>query len=410
MPPDETTRPVLHVAVVLAIAGGSAVLGAWKAGPPAGQAPTDRAGGTGGYSTVPLLGKAELDSSRPPFQGGVHPDPGLDERPVLSLPLRAVHVTPEAWVKARLRRGVLKLVRERKINGIQLDLKDETGMIGYRSTIPLAKRIGSSAGTYDLPKAVRQIHELGVPVIGRIVCFADPVLAERSWATGKTDRVIQTRAGQPFQVHGGFTNFADPDVIRYNIDIAQEAAEAGVDHILYDYVRRPDAALSALHIPGLKGDPSDAVARFVRLTKKRLKPYGTLLGVSVFGIASTRPDEISQNIPKLAKHSDYIAPMVYPSHWGPGEYGVPDPINQPYDIVRRSLPDFKRAVRGRGTKVIPWLQDFTLGVYYGPDKVKAQLKAASDAGIGSWILWDPFVTYTGEALPRMSKQAFAGKT
>ena len=49
--------------------------------------------------------------------------------------------------------------------------------------------------------------------------------------------------------------------------------------------------------------------------------------------------------------------------------------------------------------MVPWLQDFSLGRAYGPAEVAAQLRAARDAGIEEWILWDPAVTYTEDALP-----------
>lgn len=312
--------------------------------------------------------------------------------------IRAVHVGSEAWADPALRRPLIRMIRRGQINAIQLDLKDETGRIGYRSRIPMARRLKASTGRYDLARAIARIERLGVPVIGRIVAFRDPLLAERSWAAGRRGRVIQTPSGERFAGYGGFTNFAHPAVRRYNIDIAEEAAKAGVDHILYDYVRRPDAPLSQLRFPGLKGSPERSIARFMKETKRRLRPHGTFLGASLYGIAATRPHEISQNVPMIARHVDYVAPMLYPSHWGPGEYGVPSPIDQPYEIVRRSLPDFKRAVKGTGARVIPWLQDFTLGVHYGPDKVRAQIRAARDAGVKDWILWDPFVTYTEAAL------------
>ena len=82
----------------------------------------------------------------------------------------------------------------------------------------------------------------------------------------------------------------------------------------------------------------------------------------MFGVAATRPDEVAQNIPKMAEHLDYVSAMVYPSHWAPGEYGVADPNGEPYEIVQRSLEDFKKDVRGTGARVVPWLQDFSLGV------------------------------------------------
>ena len=69
--------------------------------------------------------------------------------------------------------------------------------------------------------------------------------------------------------------------------------------------------------------------------------------------------------------------MVYPSHWGPGEYNVADPNLQPADIVRASVSDFARVVAGSGAAVVPWLQDFSAGgVQYGPAEVRAQIDAA----------------------------------
>jgi peptidoglycan/xylan/chitin deacetylase (PgdA/CDA1 family) len=136
-----------------------------------------------------------------------------------------------------------------------------------------------------------------------------------------------------------------------------------------------------------------------------LKPYGTFLGISVFGIAATRPLEIAQDIPSMAEHVDYVSAMVYPSHWAAGEYGVENPNAQPYDIVRRSLEDFQLKVRGTGARVVPWLQDFSLGVDYGPREVAAQIRATRDAGIDEWLLWDPAVTYTAEALATGARAA-----
>lgn len=314
-------------------------------------------------------------------------------------PIRAVHVSPHAWFDKPYRKGVIRLVEEGRINAIQLDLKHESGIIGYRSKVPLARRAGATTSLYDLENAVKRIHGLGVPVIGRIVAFRDPILADHSWATEKRERVIQNADGTRYASYGGFTNPANEDVRRYNIDIAEEAAAAGVDHILYDYVRRPDAPLSALRLPGLEGDVEEAVALLMRQTRVRLEPYGTILGASVYGIAVTRPSEISQNIPLIAREVDYVAPMLYPSHWGPGEYGVADPARQPYEIIKRSLRDFLEAVEGTDAQIIPWLQDFTIdGVFYGPEQVRAQIRAAEDVGVDSWILWDAGVTYTAAAL------------
>jgi hypothetical protein len=292
-------------------------------------------------------------------------------------------------------------IRDGRITTVELDLKDESGTIGYASKVPLALDIGASRDIYDLEDTIDRIHRLGARVIGRLVAFRDPVLARASWAQGHHERVIQTRDRQPYAGYGGFTNFTDDVVRHYNQAIALEAAKAGVDDILYDYVRKPDGPLMALRIPGSKGAPEGYIASFVRETTRKVRRFGTRVGVSVYGVAATRPEETGQDVRKLARAADYISPMVYPSHWAPGEYGVGNPNAQPYQIVKRSLRDFLRQTRGTGATVIPWLQDFSLGLGYGRAEVCAQMQAARDVGIEEWLLWDPNVTYTMAPQPRL---------
>ena len=314
-------------------------------------------------------------------------------------PIRAVHVTFNAWADPALRRGVLDLIDQGRINAVELDLKDESGTVGWSANVPLARRIGAVDPIVALPTAVKFLHGRGVRVIGRLVCFRDPIMARAAWKAGDRDEVIQTPDGRRYGGYGGFTNFANPVVRQYQIAIAAEAAKAGVDEILYDYVRRPDGPLSTMVFPGLKGTPEQAIVSFLAETRAALKPYHVFLGASVFGVAATRPTEVAQDVPAMAEHLDYVSAMVYPSHWAHGEYGVANPNAQPYDIVFRSLQDFERDVRGTGARVVPWLQDFSLGLTYGPAQVGAEIQGAANAGIDEYLLWDPAVRYTAAALP-----------
>jgi hypothetical protein len=313
-------------------------------------------------------------------------------------PIRGVHVTADAWANAVLRRGVLALIAEHRINTVELDLKDEGGIAGWNPPVGLARTIGSAQPIYDLPATVRRLHSLGVRVIGRVVCFRDPILAAAAWRDGRRDEVVQTPSGAEYAGYGGFTNFANPVVRAYNIAIAVAAARAGVDEILYDYVRRPDGPISTMRFRGLHTTPSAAVVDFLRQTRLALHPYQTLLGASVFGVAATRPGEVAQDVPAMARQVDYIAPLVYPSHWAPGEYNVSNPNAQPFDIVRRALFDFQHDVSGTPARLVPWLQDFSLGLAYGPAQVRAQINAARRSGIDEFLLWDPGVRYTSAAL------------
>ncbi|MFF3749922.1 putative glycoside hydrolase [Streptomyces sp. NPDC002018] len=322
--------------------------------------------------------------------------------------IRAAHITAIGWADDTLRGNILALVRSGKLNAIQLDVKDEDGEVGYASQVPLARQIGAAKGYYDARKAVAEIHAAGAQVIGRIVAFRDHKLANAAWKAGKRNQVVLTPEGQPYGAGGhygalSFTNFADPTVRKYNQDLAVEAAKLGFDDILYDYVRRPDGPLSKMRFPGIgSSTPEESITTFVADTRTAIRPHAKYLGVSVFGIAATRPTEIAQDIAALVKVSDYIAPMVYPSHWGPGEYGVANPDTAPYAIVQRSLADFARQAKGTQTEIVPWLQDFSMGSKYGPTQVAEQIKAAAANKMNSFILWNAGARYQGAALQQIS--------
>ena len=268
--------------------------------------------------------------------------------------------------------------------------------------MPLAQQIGATTKYYDAKKMLDELHGMNVKVIGRIVAFRDPKLAQWAFANGHKDWVIQTPDGGAYKGRYGdfaFTNFASTDVRQYNVDLAQEAGKLGFDDILYDYVRRPDGKLSTMVFPGLTVTPEISVASFLGEARKVLRPEGVYLGASVFGIAATRPLEIAQDVKEMAKYVDYVAPMVYPSHWGPGEYGVAVPNAQPYAIVKASLADFQKVLTGTNVTVQPWLQDFSLGApKYGPAEVTAQIQAAKDLGIDGFLLWNAGARYQAAAL------------
>jgi hypothetical protein len=321
--------------------------------------------------------------------------PGTEGGP----PIRGVHASGYTWTTPVLKDPIMEMIAAGLINTVEIDLKDEAGEIWFDTEVPLAHEIGAVNELWDLAEVVDELHALGVRVIGRLVVFRDPKLADHAVEIGAMDLVVQTPDGGAYGQYGGYTNPFNREVWEYNIAIAEEAGRLGVDDILYDYVRRPDQFLETMQFPG-QGDlsPEDAIIGFLAESLPRVHAAGARLGASVFGIAATRPDEIAQDIPRMATTVDYVAPMVYPSHWGPGEYGVPDPNSAPYDIAFRSLEDFQTQVAGTGATVMAWLQDFSLGVDYGPAEVRAQIQAAEDAGVLDFLLWDAAATYTRAAL------------
>jgi hypothetical protein len=321
--------------------------------------------------------------------------------PVEREQLRGVHMSGPGWATPELRQGVLALIDQGLIDAVQLDLKDEAGEVAYQSDVELAGVVGATRSYYDLDKVVEELHGRGVRVVGRIVAYRDPILAAWAWNQGNHDWVVQRPDGSMLADYGGFTNFANRQVQDYNLALAEEAADAGVDEVLWDYIRRPEGAMTDMVVPGLGTTaPEDAIVAFLERAHHRLRDAGVYQGASVFGISASRPEPVAQNIPKIARHVDYLAPMVYPSLFVNGEYRVPDPPRMPYDIVRRALDDFKAKTAGTGVHITPWLQDFSQVITYGDDQVRSQVRAAEDAGYTGWLLWNARVKYhTGKLDP-----------
>ena len=207
-----------------------------------------------------------------------------------------------------------------------------------------------------------------------------------------------------------FTNPYSKEVWDYNLRLAEDAARRGFDEIQFDYVRFPsDGPLRDISYPeGHNEDKAvSLISSFVEEADRRLSQYNVKLSVDVFGLTTLRDDVgIGQNFKQLIDRADYVSPMIYPSHYYKGSYGYKNPNNAPYEIIRLSLKDaIRKSVDQTQSeavvkeKIRPWLQDFTLGYpSYGAAEVRAQIKAANDLGIKEWLLWNPSVRYTRNAL------------
>ena len=309
--------------------------------------------------------------------------------------IRGVHVT---MALASLDGKLAEYTRIPGINTIQLDVKDENGEVAFhRLAPPLAKRVGSAMRYYDPVKAAKQVHGEGLFLIGRVVCFEDPILAR-----ARPDLAIRTSGGAVWQNHAGlgWTNPYEKRVWDYNLRIAQAAARAGFDEIQFDYVRFPsDGNIESAVFPGKRNEAMGVtIARFVHYATKRLKPMGVRVSVDVFGLSATRDLGIGQSPRRLSKIVDAIYPMVYPSHYGPGEYGLDSPVAVPGRTVGRSLRDFRRQMRRGKAELVPWLEDFSFSGTTTLTHVQEQIRAARRWKSGGFLLWNPSGVYTEGAL------------
>ena len=284
------------------------------------------------------------------------------------------------------------------MNTIELDVKDENGEVGFvTSGVPLAREIGAARPYYKPREVARAIHAEGVYLIGRVVVFEDPHLS-----AGRPELAIKNSDGSVWrnQAGLGWTNPYDKRVWDYNVSLAEVAARAGFDEIQFDYVRFPtDGDIESIVFPNKTSTPPGwVIAEFVHYASKRLKPLGVRISTDVFGLSATRDLGIGQIPKRISKYVDAVYPMVYPSHFGPGEYGLDDPNGSPGPTVEWSLADFRRELKRSNAELIPWLQDFSYGRTYGLADVRAQIDAARLMGARGYLLWNPLGIYTPGAL------------
>jgi hypothetical protein len=140
------------------------------------------------------------------------------------------------------------------------------------------------------------------------------------------------------------------------------------------------------------------IPAFVQYARKRLHPLGARVSVDVFGLAATHELGIGQLPRRISRYVDAVYPMVYPSHYNPGEYNLSDPEAVPGQTVTRSLLDFQTALEGRKARLTPWLQDFSLGRTYTLADVQAQVQAARSRHAHGFLLWNAEGLYDAAAL------------
>ena len=311
---------------------------------------------------------------------------------------RGVHLTGWTAGSPKDRRKFIENMKRAGLNTVVIALKEYDGRMFVRG-VGLAHEIGAFVNAIpDLEACVRDFREAGIYTIGRIVLFKDDLLARKRPAYA-----VQRPDGSVWTNDNGVA-WVDPyrrEVWDYNLEIAAKAA-VHFDEIQFDYIRFPsDGKISLCRYSRADHTPKSAaenLSRFLETARKRLE--GETISVCLFGLTTTDQSGmgIGQHIKRFTELADFVSPMMYPSHYYKGEYGIPNPNREPYRTIHRGLAEAAKRL-GSLDAVRPYFQDFSLGYRYGPKEVKAQILAAARVGVTSWILWNPQNRYTWSAIP-----------
>ncbi|MDE6214676.1 MAG: putative glycoside hydrolase, partial [Lachnospiraceae bacterium] len=262
----------------------------------------------------------------------------------------------------------------------------------------------------DIKNLVDKCKEKDIYLIARIVAFRDPYLAEK-----KPEWAVHDGNGEVFRDKNGmaWVNPYNRELWDYLVEVASQAAADGFDEVQFDYIRFSTDIKEEEVDYGPEAEKIDKIEIITEFTKylyENLVPCGVYVAADVFGtVIDNEIDQkiVGQDYVKMAENLDYICPMVYPSHYHNGAYGIVVPDVDPYATIHAAAVSSARQLQAVPEEdrahVRLWLQSFTASwvpghIRYGPEQIRQQIKGAYDAGYEEWILWNAAVNYQPDSL------------
>ncbi|KKU91774.1 MAG: hypothetical protein UY23_C0001G0380 [Candidatus Jorgensenbacteria bacterium GW2011_GWA1_48_11] len=310
--------------------------------------------------------------------------------PPLSIPMasvddvRAIYLTAQTAARPERVQALIDLVKTTELNAVVINVKDSDGI--YLDG--------------NMRRVVEKLLANGIYPIARMVVFQDNFLART-----RPELALKNRDNSLWRGNNGAL-WIDPASIAvwdYNANIAEEALAIGFKEINLDYIRFPsDGDVSEIVYPFYNASSSkSAVMRdFFDYFSSRLKADRpqAVLSADLFAFSFIQDDGlgVGQRVPVAAEYFDVLSPMIYPSHYTPGNFGFENPAEHPYEVVSSTLASGQKFFPDSLKKAIvrPWLQSFNLGAEYTPAMVRQEIQALLDRGFrNSWMLWNPNNVY-----------------
>lgn len=366
----------------------------------------------------------------------------------LPLPTKTIYMTSCVVGTTDFRQRLVDLIDETEINSVIIDIKDFSGTISFPPEHASWQGAWDDArcGSSDMKEFIAAMHKKGVFVIGRITVFQDPYYSvlHPELAVKKSDGVTVWKDGKGLS----FIDVGSKAYWDHIIELSVDSYNVGFDELNFDYVRYPsDGNMTDISFPNSyaseyghdkqanleaffkylneKLDDESLFAKYKHVNTGRASstPYTS---ADLFGMTTTNYDDLSigQIIERAAPYFDFIAPMVYPSHYPKSFLGLGNPNDYPYKVVNYAMqaganrmtspttyvegflherigtttpPVYKKPV-WTADKLRTWIQDFDYGGDYDAADVRAQIQASVDAGVNSWMIWAPSNIYTRSAL------------
>lgn len=335
--------------------------------------------------------------------------------------VKAIYMSQCVVGTPSFRDSLVKLIDDTELNAVVIDIRDYTGGIAFPTDHPLLKdMVSDECGARDMKAFIERLHAQEIYVIGRVTVFQNPL-----YTSMHPEHAVQKAGGGVWKDHKGLA-FVDVGATVYwdtVVALAEESYRVGFDEINFDYIRYPSDGdmKSAVYIKRDGKTKQEMLEVFFKYLNDNLAPE-IVTSADLFGMVTTNTDDlnIGQVLERTLPYFDYIAPMVYPSHYPKGFNGWNNVNAVPYELMKfvmqsavdrtvaptTSVEGMAHTRIGTSTpavyekpvydmkKMRPWLQDFDYPVEYTPEMVAAQIRANEEIGLHSYMFWDPGNRYS----------------
>lgn len=342
------------------------------------------------------------------------PEPETEAPEPVRVPTKVKGIYLSAYVAGTesMINDIIDHIDQTEINAVVIDVKDDNGRITFRMNTPGVQEIDAvNAFIPDIESLMKRLKEHNIYTIARVVAFRDPYLPEK-----KPELALKLADGSIYRDNKGlaWVNPYKKEAWDYLVEVGIGAHQAGFDEVQFDYIRFS----TERGINDVVYDEADTkgrskcqiIAEFMEYAYEKLKQEGVYVSADVFGAiigGGVDSENVGQAYEEMARHLDYICPMIYPSHYGDGNFGIDHPDMQPYDTILAALQGSRKALdsnlQEEHAVVRPWLQDFTASylehyIEYGDEEVGAEIQAVYDSGYDEWLLWSAACKYHWGAL------------
>ncbi|TSA44277.1 hypothetical protein D4R51_04110 [bacterium] len=302
--------------------------------------------------------------------------------------VRAVYLTAGVASNSAWTNRIIQLIKSTRLNSVVIDVKDFEG----------------TYLTDGMKRIVAKFRREGIYPIARVEVFQDNALIKT-----RPDLALRNASGTLWSSGNGKYFWVDPaskEVWDKIAATAERALDMGFHEVNFDYVRFPsDGDMNNVVFPVYdnKQPYEKVIGDFFKYMTEKVREArpNAVLSVDLFAYSFLRNNGlgIGQKVGVAVPYFDVISPMIYPSHYAPGNFDFPNPAEEPYQVVFQTLQNGKLFLaKASSTAIIrPWIQDFDMGAIYDKQMVNEEMRAIKDAGYGdTWMVWNPTNIYDSE--------------